>query len=166
MDASTETLRRELAEAFKARAHLYRLLVDELDSTIGPDSADRLMIRMLEKRGAEVAAGLFAGLPPDPLVIGRRFLEMSPDGGRLYPHEREEDGERIAFRVGQCPLKQAWQEAGLPAERIARLCRLAGAFDRGLFEAAGVAFSNSTWSEARGGGCCWIELRARPAPAS
>jgi hypothetical protein len=43
---------------------------------------------------------------------------------------------------------------------VARLCRIAGAFDKGLFEAAGVGFDNSTWSEERGGGCCRITLNA------
>ena len=39
----------------------------------------------------------------------------------------------------------------------ARLCRIAGAFDRGLFEATGVRFSNATWTEGAEG-CCRIDL--------
>lgn len=161
MDTMIETLRRELEDAFQNRGHLYRLLLDELDAEIGPASAEALMIRTLETRGREVAARLFAGMPPDPVAIGERFLSVSPDGGRMYPHEREEGEGRIAFRVSRCPLKDSWVAAGLPPERVAQLCRIAGAFDRGLFEAAGIGFANETWSEARGGGCCWIELHAR-----
>jgi hypothetical protein len=67
----------------------------------------------------------------------------------------------MAIRVHRCPLKEAWCEARLGPERIATLCRIAGAFDRGLFEAAGLTFTNETWSEDRGGGCCWIRLARR-----
>ncbi len=34
-------------------------------------------------------------------------------------------------------------EAGASEERLATLCRIAGGFDRGLFEATGVRFSTS-----------------------
>jgi hypothetical protein len=117
-----------------------------------------MMERALVRRGEEVAAALFRGVPADPRAVGACFLAVSPDGGRMYPHEREESEDALAIRVHRCPLKDAWTGAGLPPERVALLCRIAGAFDKGLFEAAGVGFSNETWSEARGGGCCWIRL--------
>jgi hypothetical protein len=71
----------------------------------------------------------------------------------------------MLIQVRRCPLKDTWVEAGLPSGRVAALCRLAGAFDKGLFEAAGLLFSNETWTEARGGGCCWITLARRGASA-
>jgi hypothetical protein len=158
--APLEELRHELEDAFRNRAHLYRLFLDELESEIGPERAERLMSRALEHRGAEVAPVLFQDLAPDPKVIGERFLSVSPAGGTLYPHSCEAGNGLFTIRVARCPLQDAWIEAGLPPERIATLCRIAGAFDKGLFEAAGVCFSNETWSEARGGGCCWIALGA------
>lgn len=156
--ATEDTLRRELEEAFRNRAHLYRLLLDELEAEIGSARAEALMARALERRGAEVAAALFKGTPPDPVAIGNRFLAVSPDEGHMYPHDAERSADRMTIRVNRCPLKDAWLGDGLPPERIAVLCRIAGAFDKGLFEAAGLAFSNETWSERRGGGCCWITL--------
>ena len=162
MDVTMEKLRAELEDAFQGRAHLYRVMLDELEPVMGWPAAEAAMIRMLERRGRETAAKLFAGMPPDPAAIGLRFLEVSPDGGRMYPHSKDISEGRIAMRVERCPLKDAWAGAGLAPGRVAQLCRIAGAFDRGLFEAAGVAFSNETWSERRGGGCCWIEL-TRPA---
>lgn len=131
---------------------------------MGPEAAEALMVRMLERRGREVAAKLFAGLPPRAVAIGERFLSVSPDAGCLYPHEREQDLTSLTVRVSRCPLKDAWMAAGLSPGRTAQLCRIAGAFDRGLFEAAGVGFANETWSEVRGGGCCWITL-TDPEPA-
>ena len=92
---------------------------------------------MLERRGAEVASALFKDVPPDPVAIGDCFLAVSPDEGRMYPHDAERTADRMTIRVSRCPLKDAWVDGGLPPRRIAALCRIAGAFDRGLFEAAG-----------------------------
>ena len=161
MSDTVEVLRRELEDAFRNRAHLYRLMLDELETEIGHDRAVAVMTRALERRGREVAAFLFRDTPPEPAAVGRRFLSVSPDEGRMYPHEAEVTPGAMEIRVKRCPLKDAWQAADLPPERVATLCRLAGAFDKGLFEGAGLDFSNQTWSEARGGGCCWIKI-ARP----
>ena len=158
MTEEAEILRRELEEAFRSRAHLYRVLFDELESEIGLDQAIAVMSRALERRGKEVAKGLFQDTPPDPVAVGDRFLSVSPDNGRLYPHEVQTNGDTMEVRVHRCPLKDSWSASGLSPERIALLCKLAGFFDKGLFEAAGVAFSNQTWSKERGGGCCWIKL--------
>ena len=73
--------------------------------------------------------------------------------------ERSENA--ISFRVKRCPLKDAWIEAGVGEEKLATLCRIAGAFDRGLFEATGVRFENVTWKPGHGPGCCQISLANR-----
>lgn len=151
-----ERLRRELEEAFASRAHLYRLLLEELAAELGDAAAERLLGRVIERRGREVGAAL-AHLP-DARSIGEAFLAASPDGGRMYPTdvERLPDGVRISVR--RCPLQDAWRASGLTPDAVARLCRLAGAFDKGLFEAAGCRFTNTTWQEGHDG-CCRIELR-------
>ncbi len=161
MPADAATLRRELAEAFAARAHLYRLILDVLGERHGAAEAESALAEACRRRGAEVAAALFQNVPPDPEAVGRRFLLASPDGGDLYPHVAETTADGFTISVQSCPLKTAWQDAGLPPARVAALCRIAGEFDRGLFEAAGVSFENSTWTEARGGGCCRITLSRR-----
>lgn len=161
-DDRAETLSRELDGAFRNRADLYRLFYDELEATLGPEEAEALMIRAVEKRGREVAALAFAGFGPnDARALGEAFLAASPDGGRMYPTDVERDDRHIAFRVRRCPLKDAWVDAGLDNERLATLCRIAGAFDRGLFEATGVRFENVTWTPGHGSGCCHIRLTDR-----
>jgi len=162
MSDTIDTLRRELEDAFQSRAHLYRVMLDELESEVGHDRAVAILTRTLERRGREVAAVLFRDTPPEPEAVGLRFLSVSPDAGRMYPHEAEVTPGAMEIRVHRCPLKDAWRDAHLPAERVATLCRLAGAFDKGLFEASGLSFSNRTWTEARGGGCCWIRLERPP----
>jgi hypothetical protein len=152
---------REVDDAFKARAHLYRLLLDVIGEKHGPDEAEAILTEVVHRRGVEVAAPLFAGCAVTPEAIGRRFLSVSPVEGTLYPHDIDHGDGAFTISVHRCPLKDAWREAGLPDDRVALLCRIAGAFDKGLFEAAGLAFDNSTWSAERGGGCCRIKLSAR-----
>ena len=111
------------------------------------------MIRAIEQRGKEVAAAAFASFGAnDAPAIGEAFLAVSPDGGLMYPTDVERGDDRIAFRVKRCPLKDAWVEAGVGDERLATLCRVAVAFDRGLFEATGVRFDNITWTPGHGSG--------------
>lgn len=154
-----ETLRAELESAFRNRADLYRLMLAELDTELGPDRAEHLLSRVVERRGQEVADAAFSRFgPSDAVAIGEAFLAVSPDGGRMYPAEVERAPGAIAFQVLRCPLKDAWADAGLSEAAIARLCRIAGAFDRGLFEATGIRFENKTWQPGGGPGCCWIRL--------
>lgn len=155
-----EKLARELDAAFRNRADLYRLFYEELEAALGPEQAEALMVRAVEKRGREVAAAAFAGYgPKDARAVGEAFLAISPDGGRMYPTEVERRDDGISFYVKRCPLKDAWIAAGLHGERLAAMCRIAGAFDRGLFEATGIRFDNATWSPGHGSGCCHIHLR-------
>ncbi|TGQ45950.1 MULTISPECIES: L-2-amino-thiazoline-4-carboxylic acid hydrolase [unclassified Mesorhizobium] len=163
-EARAETLSRELDSAFRNRADLYRLFLDELTAEFGAEKAEAIMIRTIEQRGKEVAATAFAGFGPnDAPAIGEAFLAVSPDGGRMYPTDVERSDHHIAFKVKRCPLKDAWVEAGVGDEKLATLCRIAGAFDRGLFEATGVRFDNVTWTPGRGSGCCHIALTNRDA---
>ena len=151
----------ELNSAFRNRADLYRLFYDELSAELGAERAEAIMIKVLEKRGQE-AATVFAGLGPnDACAIGEAFLAISPDDGRMYPTDVERSENAISFRVKRCPLKDAWIEAGVGEEKLATLCRIAGAFDRGLFEATGVRFHNITWKPGDGPGCCQISLTNR-----
>jgi hypothetical protein len=99
-----ESLRRELEEAFQNRAHLYRLLLEELEFELGPDRAEAVMRRVLQRRGQEVARVLFLDLPTDAVTLGDRFLSVSPDQGRMYPYDAERDAGWMAIRVHRCPL--------------------------------------------------------------
>ncbi len=162
--ARTERLAAELEAAFANRADLYRLLYDRLSAELGPAPAEALLSDVVEARGREVAAAAFAGFGPnDARALGEAFLAASPDGGRLYPTDVASGDMSIHIRVRRCPLKDAWLAAGVGDERLATLCRIAGAFDRGLFEATGVRFANVTWTPGHGAGCCHITLTDRDA---
>lgn len=66
-------------------------------------------------------------------------------------------GIALEIQLHACPLKEAWQEAGLAPEEMATLCRIAGAVDRGLFEAAGFRLENRTWTPGAEG-CCFLRV--------
>jgi hypothetical protein len=154
-----EILSRELDAAFRNRADLYRLFFERLSAEFGEERAEEIMVHVTTRRGQEVAAAAFAGFGPnDARALGEAFLAVSPDGGRMYPTDVERGADHIVFRVKRCPLKDAWVAAGVNERHLATLCRIAGAFDRGLFEATGVRFSNVTWSPGHGADCCHIRL--------
>ncbi len=154
-----DTLRQELEASFRNRADLYRLMHAELTAELGLERGEALMVRIIERRGREVGEAFFKACGPRALAVGEAFLAASPDQGRMYPTDVTRHADGIDFRVRRCPLQDAWREAGLDDAGVATLCRVAGAFDKGLFEAAGVQFANQTWSAPRGGGCCHIMLR-------
>jgi hypothetical protein len=60
----------------------------------------------------------------------------------------------------RCPLKQAWQAAGLPDVEIALLCSVASEADRGTMEAAGFQLDIETWLPGSVG-CCLLRIRKR-----
>nr|WP_210309480.1 L-2-amino-thiazoline-4-carboxylic acid hydrolase [Aminobacter aganoensis] len=154
----------ELDSAFRNRADLYRLMLEELSAELGEAKAEEVLVRAIERRGREVAEVAFARFGPnDARAIGEAFLAVSPDDGRMYPTDVERSDSHIAFKVRRCPLKDAWLAAGVAEGTLATLCRIAGAFDRGLFEATGVRFDNVTWTPGHGTGCCHICLTDRDA---
>lgn len=163
MSDRADRLAQELREAFANRALIYAETFAELRREMGDTDAAALLGRALYRRGQDVARKLFADLPPgDARAVAERFLSVSPDGGALFPTtvERAQDGS-VHIKVRDCPLLTAWRAAKLPEAEIAQLCSIAGRFDNGLFESAGIGFSAETWTPGSAG-CCHLHLRPRP----
>lgn len=160
-DAATRAARlaRELDAAFQARARLYWHLLVTLREALGEGEAERLLSLAIERHGASAGAAIFAGLDaPEPTAVASRFLMVaSPDWGRLFPHEVEEEGRTVTVRVRRCPLKDAWVADGRTEQEVETLCRIAGRADHGVFGAAGCGFSAETWRPGREG-CCVLRF--------
>src|SRR3989304_3346392 len=97
--------------------------------------------RAIYKRGLEVGKALSRHAPSDMEGIKNAFLTLDPDEGRMFSAEvLRSDAQGVDIRFNRCPLKEAWQEAGLSDKETAKICAIAARVDNGTFEGAGVAF--------------------------
>ena len=157
---SDETLRRQLYDSFKNRAMIYHKLFEELSREVGAEKAEQIMARAIYQRGAEKGKQKYARFGPDDLTgLKEAFVGGLPDEGRMFqPEILRDEADGLDIKFHGCPLREAWQEAGLPDELVATLCRIAARVDNGTFEAAGFEFTADTWQPG-GGGCCYLHIR-------
>ncbi|MBL8700060.1 MAG: L-2-amino-thiazoline-4-carboxylic acid hydrolase [Alphaproteobacteria bacterium] len=160
-----DTARKRLAElddSHKHRALLYWSIYQELAAELGEARAEAILMRAIERRGVATGRALFGAMAAaTPADVAAKFLSVSPGDGTLWPHQvvRHGDGS-VEIAVRRCPLKEAWTEAGLTAEEMTRMCRIAGRFDNGCFGEAPVGFEATTWAPGHAG-CCTLTLRPR-----
>jgi predicted ArsR family transcriptional regulator len=156
---SEQELRKQLYASYKHRAMLYYLIFDELRQALDEEQAAEIMQRAIRRRG-EVLGQQFASFAPRNLAgLCQAFLANIPDSGRMFAAQVERcDDEQLDIILQSCPLKEAWQEAGLDDQEVATMCRIAAAIDGGTFEGAGFAFSADTWQK-DGSGCCHLHIR-------
>jgi hypothetical protein len=153
--AASEALR----GAIKSRALFYLAIYREMASELGAQKATELMRRAIYKRGVETGKQFRKHSPSDLRGLCDAFLAFIPDHAHTFQPEviRCTDGE-LEIKLHGCPLKDAWLEAGLPADEVAHLCSMAATVDNGTFEGAGFQFSAETWQEGQEG-CCHLHIR-------
>ncbi len=153
-----EKLREELYAAFKNRAMMYYHIFEELRAEVGDERAETILKRAVRKRGLEIGRKFNAFGPADLTGLRDAFVSAVPDGGRMFdPEVIACDENRLEIQLRRCPLKDAWQEAGLADDQVARLCDIAAAVDTGTFEGAGFSFAAETWSPGKSG-CCRLRI--------
>jgi hypothetical protein len=118
--ADTERLRRDLYAAFKNRALMYWHVFDELRRALGEPQAIALLSSAIEARGREIGRQFSRYGPADLAGLRDAFVGGVPDDITLQ----------------RCPLKEAWQEAGVADADIAA----------------------DTWQPGRDG-CCHLHVR-------
>ncbi len=156
-------LEEQLLAAHRGRALVYAAIFDELARRFGEEEAEAILKAAIYRYGAEIGRRFASFAPADLTGLCRAFLEFVPDRGRLFdPEVRRCDHEELVIHMRRCPLKEAWLAAGLPEERVATLCRIAGRVDDGTFEAAGFHFTGRTWRPGEAG-CCTLVIRPGPA---
>ena len=157
--------RRDLVAQLKNRALVYLEVYDTLAEELGEARAEQLLARAILRRGRAAGAGLARHAPADFAGLRDTFLKGVPGEGELFaPEVKRCDAGGLHIQFHACALKDAWHEAGLAPEKCATLCRIAGAVDRGMFEAAGFAIDNRTWTPGSEG-CCELRI-ARAAGGS
>lgn len=149
----------QLLAAHQGRGLFYAAMFEALARRLGEAEAEALMKAAVYARGAEIGRRFAAFAPNDLEGLRDAFLDFVPDRGRLFePEVRRCDGEELVIHMHRCPLKEAWLAAGIPEERVATLCRIAGHVDDGTFEAAGFRFAATTWRPGQEG-CCTLAVR-------
>jgi len=160
MSSDAAHLQKALQEANEARGHLYLALLRVLERNFGHEAAVAAMREALRDWGRHLGQGLARHAPGDFDGLARDFVH-APDGGRMFqPAVHRCDSSGIDTQMMSCPLKQAWQAAGLPDAEIALLCNVASEADRGAMEAAGFQLDIETWRPGDTG-CCVLRIRKR-----
>lgn len=151
--------RGHLIAQMKNRALIYLEMYDVLAEELGAQKAEALLTQAIYRRGRKAGAAFAKFAPADLAGLRSAFLGSVPGGEAIFqPEVLKSDAELLEIQLHGCPLKDAWRDAKLPEEKVATLCRIAGAVDKGLFEGAGFAFENRTWTPGAQG-CCYLSIR-------
>jgi hypothetical protein len=150
-----------LDASIKNRALFYKEIFDELRAELGEAKATEILRRAIYKRGLAVGKPFARFAPDDFEGLKAAFLAFVPGGDAVFaPKVERSDKDGLTLRLGRCPLRDAWQEMGLPTGEVERLCHIAGAVDEGTFAAAGFKIRNSTWKQGQPG-CCRLTITRR-----
>ncbi|MBM4091168.1 MAG: hypothetical protein FJ276_17355 [Planctomycetes bacterium] len=162
---SEQQLREQLYAAFKHRAALYYLIFDELRRELGEQRAVAILQRAIRRRGEAIGQQFARYAPSDLGGLKDAFLAIIPDDGRMFSAKVDRcDAGGLDITLQSCPLKDAWQAAGLSDQEVATLCRIAAAIDEGTFEGAGFRFRAETWQPSRDD-CCHLHIGPGPSRA-
>lgn len=157
-----EELRALLYGSIKNRAMMYYYIFRELRQEMGEEKAAEIMKRAIYARGLDVGKTLAQYAPSDLEGLKNAFLEkVVPDGGNMFaPEVLRCDAEELEIKLRQCPLKDAYREAGLSDKEMETMLHIAAQVDYGTFEGAGFAFSAETWQPGKPG-CCHLHIRPK-----
>ena len=151
--------RSHLVGQMKNRALIYMEIYDVLAAELGAARAEAMLAKAIYNRGRKMGKAFAKFSPADLAGLREAFLASVPGGEAIFqPQVLKSDAESLQIQLHGCPLKDAWRDAGLPEEKVETLCRIAGAVDKGLFEGAGFAFENRTWTPGASG-CCFLSIR-------
>jgi len=154
-----EMLREQLYGAYKNRGMMYYHIFQELRKEVGDERAAEIMKRGIYNRGLEIGKKYTKFAPADLEGLKDAFLSGSADQGNMFrPAVLRCDGTGLDIHMGRCPLKEAYEEAGLSDEEIAKMCDIAAVVDYGTFEGAGFRFFADTWKPGQEG-CCRLHIR-------
>jgi hypothetical protein len=127
-----------LLNEIKNRARIYVHVYRELSQEIGEDRAAQVLKRALYARGKEKGEELARKTGrPDLHKLALAFMEGRGDMDAFGHEIVREQADSVLLRLNQCPLVEAWTEAGLSPAETRTLCDIAYQVDFGKFETAG-----------------------------
>ena len=150
-------LQSALLEANKERALIYLAIFREIRKRHGEEEAIDVIRAALIERGRAFGETLKQFGPRNFRGLCDSFAYV-PDGGKMFdPEEIRCDGSGLELKMKKCPLKEAWQSAGVSDEELKTLLKCASAMDVGTMDAAGFALKIKTWQPGEEG-CCYLEI--------
>jgi len=149
--------RENLRGAIAGRAMAYLRIWEAIRKRHGEAEATAIMKEAIYARGCEIGQAFRHIDKKDMAGLRDAFLAYLPDPDMLQPEVHCSDAG-LDIKFHDCPLKAAWQAAGLEGDELAKLCEIAGVVDNGTFEAAGFDFHAETWKPGQEG-CCFIHVR-------
>ncbi len=144
---------------------MYFYIFDELRKEIGEKKATAVMKRAIYNRGLNVGKPFAKYGPNDFKGLAKAFIGGDPDEGKMFKAKVlrcDQEGLDLMFHA--CPLRDAWQEAGLSDKDTAKICSVAATVDIGTFEGAGFEFFAETWKP-EFGKCCYLHVRPGKKPS-
>lgn len=161
LEQKVEKLREELYNANYNRALIYATIFDELKKELGEEKAKTLMKRAIYRRGEQVGQKFARFAPNDFAGLRDAFVGGIPDEGRMFgPEVTRCDAEGLDITFYNCPLKTAWQQAGMSEKECEDLCEVAGIIDDGTFEGAGFTFECDSLAKGLKD-CCKLRIRKK-----
>jgi hypothetical protein len=106
----------------------------------------------------ELRQNLYGAFKNRALMYYHIFDELRKQVGEKKAEVLRCDKEALDLKFHGCPLRDAWQEAGLSDKETETICSIAAAVDIGTFEGAGFEFSAETWKP-EFGSSCFLHIR-------
>lgn len=146
-----------LRDASRERALIYLAIFRELSVRQGPNEAVDVMRTALFAHGKRFGESLRHTAPANFRQLYQDFATV-PDGGDMFsPREIRCDGQCLDVQFMTCPLKSAWQDAGVSDDDLETLLYCASALDEGTMEAAGFDVQIALWKRGQTG-CCRLTI--------
>jgi hypothetical protein len=155
---TNEELQKALIDAIKSRAMFYWDFYNEFAAEIGAEKAAAVMKRAIYKRGLEIGKAFRQHGPDDLAGLKDDFLAHIPAPHATFnPEVHSCTAAALDITLHTCPLRDAWQEAGLSDAEVELMTDIAGQVDKGTFEGAGFSFDPDTWKPGRAS-CCHLKI--------
>jgi hypothetical protein len=149
-----------LHDANKERALIYLAIFRQIQERHGKAEAVDILRAALKERGRAFGETLKHCGPGDFRALCDAFAYV-PDGGTMFdPQEVRCDETGLELKMRKCPLKEAWQDAGVTDDELCTLLHCASAMDVGTMDAAGFALELRTWQPGEEG-CCSLKISKR-----
>lgn len=150
-----------LYQANRERALFYLDFYREVRDRHGADEAIAVLESVIRKRGEAFGKTLDKFAPDDFQGLCEAF-SYAPDGGKLFsPQVIRCDKEGFEVKMRKCPLKDAWQDAGVTNQELMTLLSCASVIDAATMEAAGFDLEVSL-AGADEAGCCYLKVSRKP----